>query len=245
MRYCLAQGGDTWFVFACLQQNEPEIVVRLRKVGPQTNGLAELGGDLLAVGGCSAQQKAENVASVGAIRIRGEGLTKTGNGVDPIRRGARRRREVQCRFQLPHAVIDLVRAQEGDPEIDKGCGRRRQEGNRPLQTGTRPCEVALFAQRGPQKRVGFARSGIECEALPQLGQRSVFGPAVPERDAQMIVSHGRLGLQRSRALQVRNGGRQIALLPQCEAEQGVRIGVRVVQAKRRGEAFAGGAQVTL
>ena len=55
----------------------------------------------------------------------------------------------------------------------------------------------------------------------------------------MIVSHGRLGLQRSRALQVRNGGRQITLLPQCEAEQGVRIGVRVVQAKRRGQAFPG------
>ena len=61
----------------------------------------------------------------------------------------------------------------------------------------------------------------------------------------MIVSHGRLGLQRSRALQVRNGGRQITLLPQCEAEQGVRARVRVVQAKRRCEVFAGGAQVPL
>ena len=124
-----------------------------------------------------SQQKAENVASVGAIRIRGERLTETGNGVDPIRLWAGRRREVQRRLQLPHAVVDPVRAQEGDPEIDKGCSRRRQEGNRPLQTATRPCEVALFAQRRPQKRVGLARRGIECEALPQFGERSVFGPA--------------------------------------------------------------------
>ena len=53
---------------------------------------------------------------------------------------------------------------------------------------------------------------------------------------------GGFGPERDRALQVRERGRQIALLAQDEAEQVVRLGVVVVEAERLGELLAGGAQ---
>ena len=136
--------------------------MRLGEVGPQTDGLAELGRDLAAVGALAAEQEAEHVVRVGAARVarrapaggRRWRQLQSGAGTDGRRRGS-------ARLRVVPAPCRIARAQEGDPEIDVDGGGRRQERDRALQARPRPREVARLAQRGSEKRVAVAGGGIE------------------------------------------------------------------------------------
>ena len=114
--------------------------------------------------------------------------------------------------------------------VDGGGGR--EERDRALQALPGAGEVARLAQRGPEKRVAAAGGGIELDALPQLGQGPVAGAAVPERHAEVVVGLRGLGPERHRPLEVGEGGGELSLLAQDEAQEVVRV--RVVSRPARG-----------
>ena len=166
--YCLPELSCRFVVLIGLRQHQPDIVMCLRVVRTQPDGFMKFRKNFLAVSSLSAQQKPKRVVSVGTRGIFCEHFAQLRDCGIPV--GSWQcSRSVQGRFELSEPVVEITRREECNSQIDVGCGRRRQEGNRALKTCPGSGKVSAFAQWSAEKSVGGAGRGIKPHALAQLG----------------------------------------------------------------------------
>ena len=231
----LPERGDAARVVAGLDEHQAEVVVGLREIGPEPDGLAERGLHLAATRALATEEKPQHVGGLGAAGAGVGGRAERRGRGDPVRRRPRGRGQVQPGLELSDRLVEIARPQVRDAQIDVDGGGRRQERDRALQARPGSREIARLAQGGAEKRVAVAGRG--------LGEGPVARAAEPQRDAEAVMSLGGLGPEGHRALEVGEGLGQVLLLAEHEAQDAVGVGMALVEAHRLRERIAGGGEL--
>ena len=172
-----------------LYQDQAEIVVGFGEVGSQPNRCAELGRDVMLLAPARPSSRPSALCASARFGF-AESASRTA-AMAPAQSGVGCDRDGRFRpaSQLAHCFIEIAGTKIGDAEVnvDRG-GRRHAERsraagwlalrpNRPVRA--EPCRER-HDWRPPQDRA--SRS-------PAIrSQRSVFRSAVPQRDAEVVVS---------------------------------------------------------